>query len=106
MEQIKYKAVNGISYHISTPDDLINKLEQIRNRHERVVLHYGNVETGELWESATPDRGTIGNSMGPVKIPLLIRTSRSYGGEGILDHCILKITESRGGRVIYSRKCG
>ena len=106
MEQIKYQVVNGTYYHISTPNDLINKLEAIRNNRQRVILYYGNVETGEFWESATPERGTIGRSMGPVKIPLLIRTYRSYGGEGILDHCILKIIESIGGRVIYNRKCG
>lgn len=65
------------------------------------MITYGNPTTKEVWESATPEVGYVGNSVGPQKIPILIRTSRSIGGEGILSHCILKIVTSKGKQLLY-----
>jgi len=42
--------------------------------------------------------GTVGRSTGTNKIPLLIKTKRSFGGGAILDHCIVKIMV--GGRTV------
>lgn len=96
------KIVNGITYHKDTPDAVIAILEKSRKEKLRIVLTYGDPITKKEWEpSAYPERGHVGNSIGPIKIPLLIRTSRSLGGESILDHCIVKIVESKGGRVLY-----
>jgi len=92
--------VNGTTYKDETPKAVINLLEASRTNHTRIRIFYGDVKTGRDWGDL-PMCGTIGRSMGPIKIPLLIRTSRSTGGEGILDHCIVKITESKGGRVLY-----
>jgi len=103
-EKKEYKVVNGTYYDKRTPDDLVSVLESVRQKKERVVLVYGNVETGEVWESATTERGTIGRSTGSEKIPLLVRTSRSLGGEAILDYCILQVLKSRGGEIIYQRR--
>lgn len=95
------KIVNGITYHKDTPDAVIAILEKSRKEKLRIVLTYGDPISKKEWESCTPERGHVGNSIGTIKIPLLIRTSRSLGGEGILDHCIVKIVESKGGRVLY-----
>jgi hypothetical protein len=46
--------------------------------------------------------GYVGNSMGPLRVPLLIHNRRSLGGGAVLDHCIVRIIETRTGRVIYS----
>jgi hypothetical protein len=99
----EYKVVNGTSYDVRTPDDLVAVLEKVRRKRVRVALIYGDALTGYAWHDH-PDRGTIGRSMGPVKAPLLIKTSRSLGGEAILDHCLLEVRESKGGKVLYSRK--
>ena len=37
------------------------------------------------------DVGRIGRSIGPVKIPIVLANSRSIGGAGLLDHCVVKI---------------
>lgn len=98
------QVVNGTHYHKDTPKSLIDLLERIRgNRDERVVLIYGDPAIGEVWKSATPDRGSIGRSMGGTcNIPLLIRTRRSMGGESVMCQHILQVRASRGGRVLWT----
>ena len=103
MSDKQYNVVNDTAYDSRTPTDLVALLERLRQNKTRCVFVYGNVETGVPWGESTLDRGTIGRSMGSYKIPLLIRTSRSMGGEGILDHCILQVRESKGGKVLYQR---
>lgn len=100
-QEKRYKVVNGTSYDERTPDEVIRILERSRKEKLRLRLFYGDTETGKVWEDATPNRGHIGRSTGDIKIPLLVRTSRSAGGEAVLDHCIVKITESRGGNQLY-----
>jgi hypothetical protein len=95
------RVVDGTTYKKSTSGRIIAILEQSRLSRKRLILVYGDVATGKPWESATPERGHVGRSTGTSKIPLLIRTKRSMGGEAILDHCIIQIRESKGGRVLY-----
>ena len=97
-----YKIVNETCYHSETPDELIQVLEKLRQTKQRVAIWYGNTNTGAEWEAPVPERGTIGRSTGTRKIPLLVKTSRSLGGEALLTHCIVKITESSGSkRLLY-----
>lgn len=99
MENIKYKVVNGTSYHENTPEAVINVLERAMRTKERIRIFYGDTETGRDWMEIYDTIGTIGRSCGQNKIPLLIKNSRSYGGGAILDHCIVKITIDK--RVVY-----
>jgi hypothetical protein len=98
----RYKVVDGTSYDERTSDEVIKILERSRKERFRLCLFYGDTETGKVWDDATPNRGHIGRGRGDIKIPLLIRTRKSEGGEGVLDHCIVKITESRGGKELYN----
>jgi hypothetical protein len=100
-EADKYKVVGGTSYHKETPDEVVRALETARNTGSRVKLYYGDVKTGRDWHEEYDTVGTVGRSTGEIKIPLLIKTGRSLGGGGILDHCIVKIKDTRTGHVIY-----
>ncbi len=101
MTSEKYKVVNGTSYHIGTSDEIIKILERMREQHVRLLLDYGDTETGQSWGEVHDVAGYIGRSLGPTKIPLLIYNERSQGGGGILDDCIVQILTSRDRRVIY-----
>ena len=97
--------VNGTTYKAATPQAVVRILEESRLSKKRLRIFYGDVKTGKDWGDP-PMRGHVGRSTGSSKIPLLIRTRRSTGGEGILDHCIIRIEESAGGRCLYKVQVG
>jgi len=97
---IEYRKVNGIYYHKATPDVVVQALEQARARRQRIRIYLGDVTTGRDWLEEHDIEGTIGNSMGPLRIPLLIHSRRSHGGPALLDHCIIRIKRTTGG-VLY-----
>lgn len=99
---IQYKTVNGTSYNAKASDEIISILENARQYNKRVRLFYGNTETGRDWMEVYDTMGTIGRSYGEVKIPLLIKNSRSIGGSAILEDCIVKITIDK--KVVYQHE--
>jgi len=100
--ETKYKVINGTSYHAETSQDVINVLESVSNNpRKRVRIYFGDVATGRCWNEEHDIFGYIGRSTGTTKIPLLIANKRSYGGGALLDHCIIKIKESKGNRVLF-----
>ena len=101
---IHYKVVNGTAYHESTPDAVVNILEDARNssRGTRLRFALGDTETGKDWNEIYDVNGYIGRSTGSVKIPLLISKTTSHGGSGILDNCIVKIERKRQGERGYT----
>lgn len=100
MEQ-QYKTLNGISFHLNTPDEVCRVLSDLIRSRKRVRLYWGDVKTGKCWNDEYDIIGSIGNSTGINKIPLLIKTQRSSGGGAVLDNCLLKIKELETGRVLY-----
>ena len=82
---------NGTTYNDATPLDVIKWLETSRERRQRLRLFYGDTVTGICWNDEFDTIGHVGRSTGSVKIPLLIKNNRSFGGAGILDHCIIRI---------------
>jgi len=90
----KYRVVNGTSYNSRTPDAVVQLLERARREDVRLRIQYGDVMTGKSWMD-DPEEGYIGRSTGEIKIPLLVHNKRSMGGDGIIDHCIVKIEPTR-----------
>ena len=88
--------VNGTTYNDETPARVASVLESARCSGERLRLFYGDTKTGKPWNEENDLCGRIGRSMGPIKIPLLIHSSRSFGGPGLLEHCIVAIKSKRG----------
>ena len=94
----EYKIINGTSYHIETPIEVVKVLEYARANDIRIILNYGNTKTGKSWNEEHDIKGYVGRATGYVgrstgsnKIPLLIYSKRSFGGGSILSHCILSI---------------
>ena len=96
-----FKNINGTSYDTRTPDEVIRVLESARINRTRLHISLGDTDSGRDWLEEYETHGYIGRSMGPVKVPLMIANSRSLGGGAILDHCIVRIRESAGGRVLW-----
>ena len=91
-----------IAYHLETPEYLISVLEAARKSRQRIKIHFGDTETGRDWQEEYDTKGYIGLSRGyEARFPILVNNSRSMGGGSLLDHCIVKIAESKGGKVLY-----
>lgn len=97
----QYQQYNGTCYHQDTSIGMIQRLERLRIYQTRCRFHWGNIKTGEDWNDVYDVIGRIGRSTGTIKIPILFYNNRSIGGSAILDHCIVKITETKGGGVLY-----
>lgn len=98
----EYKIVNGTAYSADTPNGVITVLEGARQHGTRIRVFYGDKETGRSWLDEFNTMGTVGRSTGAYKIPLLIKRRNSLGGGAILDSAIVRITEARGGDVLYT----
>ena len=96
-----YKVLNGTYYHLDTANAMVNQLERLRSNQTRCRFHWGDTKMGKDWGDVWDVKGRIGRSTGSIKIPILLYNVRSMGGGAMLDHCIVKITETKGGRVLY-----
>ena len=88
----RYKVYNDTWYCLDTPDGVIYILDSAMKNHERIRVFYGDTETGRDWMEIYDTIGYVTRSYGNVKIPLLVKNSRSIDGTGILDDSIVKIT--------------
>jgi hypothetical protein len=82
---------SGTHYHVKTPKEVVTALEDARVKKTRIRLFYGDTISGKSWNEENDVMGTVGRSMGPIKIPILLYNRKSIGGCAILDHCIVKI---------------
>lgn len=99
-----YNVVNGTSYDFRTPDEVIRVLEQARLNRTRLHVSLGHTDGEKIgldWLEEFESNGYVGRSMGPIKVPLLIANRSSLGGGALLDHCIVRVRQSAGGRVLW-----
>jgi len=99
----EYKLVNGTSYDVRTPDEVVRILESARTNRTRLHVSLGETDgpnEGNDWLEENDVYGFIGRSTGSIKIPLLIHNRRSLGGLGLLDHCIVRIRHTTGRRAV------
>lgn len=71
-------------------------LDTAREQGTMIRLWRGDTKTGKSWMDDHDVYGTVGRSMGPMKIPLLIENGRGDGGSAILDNCIIRIDGWKG----------
>lgn len=96
-----YKVHDNTYYHADTNADVLEVLESCRINRTRIILDYGDTQTGKSWGEVYDVCGYVGRSTGNKKIPILVFNRRSFGGGAILSHCIVRITTSKGKRVLY-----
>lgn len=89
-----------ITFHSETNDRVKRAILTAKSTGARVRVWYGDTVTGEAWPEEYDVTGYVSNSMGPVKIPLLVHSKRSLGGGGMLDHCIVRI-DTTDGQTLY-----
>ena len=97
-----YKVINGTSYDKNVPQRLIDVLENCRANNTRIVIDYGDTESGISWGEVNDIVGYIGRTTGSNKVPILLYNSCSNGGTCISVDRILTIKESKGKKLIYS----
>ncbi len=90
---IAYAVANGTSYHAGTDPVLVDVLERARAAGTRLRFFLGNPAKGVLWGDV--EVGTIGRSMGPIRVPLVIHNRRSMGGGALMDDCIVAVCLAR-----------
>ena len=101
-DAIAYKRVGGIFYHSATPDSVVTALEAARLRQARIRVYFGDSGSGRDWLEEMDVEGYVANSMGPLRVPLLVFSRRSLGGHALLDHCIVRVRTTRNnGRDLY-----
>jgi hypothetical protein len=97
-----YKQIGELFFKKETDDAVCRILSTYHNTRERVRIFYGS--EGRIWLEEHDVLGTIGRSTGTIKIPLLIKTSRSFGGGAILDPRIVRVQDARTKRVLFQKE--
>jgi len=107
----EYNLINGTTYRSDTAPEVIRILEDLRSDEQavserlrkkarRVIVEYGDPETGFLWGDKLS--GYIDRSRGPaVKVPLIFYSSRSLVGENLHTENILRIVTAIGKKTLY-----
>jgi len=100
-QYIDHPASKATTFDPHTPDRVKSILEDARLKHFRLRIYIGDSETGLDWNEVHDVLGYIGRSMGPIRVPLLLRTRASSGGPAILTACIVKLQSAGDRRVLW-----
>lgn len=94
------KVFDGMTFDADCTDELARIIVSL-SRSQRVRVWLGHQSTGRSWNEENNVTGHLGRSTGTNPIPLLVHNSRSYGGGPLLTGCIVKMTDTRTGRVLW-----
>ena len=94
MTEKEYKEFDGLFFDNNTDEKVMKEICQAYRGKYRIRFWYG--DNKKSWNDENDTIGNIGRSTGKIKIPLLIKSSRSYGGVAILDNCIVRIDVNYG----------
>lgn len=83
-----------------TPAEVQRILELKRGTQQPIRVHLGDAKTGRSWLEEHDVIGTVGRSMGPVRVPLLCKAG-SGGGFAMLTACVLRIQDAKTGHDLY-----
>jgi hypothetical protein len=110
-----YKVYEGTWYNIGTCDGVIYALDKARKAERRVHVLFcypeekdvpqeweSKFSAKEIWLEEYDTVGRISRSCGDIKMPLLIKNSRSYGGGGLLTANIGRIIDVETKKVLYN----
>lgn len=93
----KYEIYGKMHFMENTPFEVKAILNQYLHTDKRLRIFLGDEK--EYWLEEYDVIGYIGRSSGEIKIPLLIRNSKSNGGGSISTNCIKQITLNK--KIIY-----
>lgn len=105
-----YQLINAeksmpIAYNEKTNEKVIAAIERARINRQRIRIYLGDTETGKCWNEEHNIMGYVGLSKGyEAYFPILVYNERSYGGGSLMDDCIIKIKEAKGGYILYQSK--
>jgi len=88
-------------YDPRTPEPVCRILDSYLRSRARLRLFLGDEETGRDWLEENDVIGTIGRSMGPIRIPLLIANSRNSGGGALLSRCVVRLIDVASKRELW-----
>ena len=97
----RYQVVNGVKYKKDASDTVVKILESARLNGTRISILYGDPKTGKAWNGGTAYCGYIGKNS--HKLPVLLLTKQSAGGECVMDSSILEIKEAKTNKILYQR---
>lgn len=113
----EYGNLSRLYYSRYTSPEIVGIIENLNSQYigeekARLRLFYGDTDTpdfeqihgrkpdpGHCWDDEFDVVGRLGNSMGPIKIPILLNNNRSHYGGGILTSCIVRLFADR--REVY-----
>lgn len=97
----KREEQGGLWFSTNTPQQARKAIINAYENKYRVRVWLGDTETGKVWAEENDILGYIGRSTGTQKIPLLIYSNMSSGGDGLLDHCVLGIQSTHNKQFTY-----
>lgn len=92
---------NKLEVYNNVNDSLIHVLRTAYSYRFRVRIWYGDKETGRSWNEEYDTMGTIGRTTGNIKIPILVKNSRSWGGGAVLVGNIIRIDDIEDKRTLW-----